>query len=226
MRDMDSKEPFWGLHAVAMEVAAQKRQAPDDSLMSVIVNDPTLNLDDMAISQFFLVFAMAGHETTRSTASHFFYLMNKHPDQYRILLEDFDARIDNAIDEVLRYTSTTTNFRRTATADTVIGGQPVRKGDKIYLSYAAANRDPGVFDDPHRFDILRANARRHLAFGAGPHICIGARLAKMQLRILIKEIVTRFSDITPQGNPEWMRSIWFNAIIRMPVTFRSEPKVA
>jgi cytochrome P450 len=95
----------------------------------------------------------------------------------------------------------------------------VKKGDKIYLSYAAANRDPAVFDDPHRFDITRSNARRHLAFGVGPHICGGARLAKIQSRALIKQIVQRLPDIKPVGEPEWLRSIWFNAIIQMPVKF-------
>lgn len=218
-RGNHSLDPLIGLHAVAMEVAEQKRRNPDDGLMSAMVNDTSLALGDMAISQFFLVFAMAGHETTRSTAAHFFHLMHRHPGQLALLMEDFDGRIDNAIDEVLRYTSTTTNFRRTATADTEIGGVPVKRGDKIYLSYAAANRDPAVFEDPHRFDILRSNARRHLAFGAGPHICIGARLAKLQLQILIREVLTRLPDLALDGEPEWMRSIWFNAIIRMPVRF-------
>lgn len=218
-RGSHSMDPLLGLSAIALELAAEKRKNPDDGLMSAMVNDTTLNLDDMAICQFFMVFAMAGHETTRSTAAHFFQLMHQNPDQYQILMEDFDGRIDNAIDEVLRYTSTTTNFRRTATADTEIGGFPVKKGDKIYLSYAAANRDPTVFENPHRFDILRHNANRHLAFGAGSHICIGARLAKLQLRILIREIVTRLPDLRLIGEPEWLRSIWFNAIIRMPVRF-------
>ena len=113
-----------------------------------------------------------------------------------------------------------------ATADTVIGGQPIAKGDKIYLSYAAANRDPAIFDEPHRFDILRPNARRHLAFGAGPHFCIGARLARLQLRILIKEIVTRMPDLTLDGEPEWLRSLWFNAIIRMSVSFGQHSNAA
>jgi cytochrome P450 len=218
-RSSHSLDPLIGLNAIAMELAEEKRRNPDDGLMSAMVNDATLNLSDMAISEFFLVFAMAGHETTRSTAAHFINLMHHHPDQYELLREDFEGRIDNAIDEVLRYTSTTTNFRRTATADTEIGGHPVKAGDKILLSYAAANRDPTVFDDPHRFDILRPNAKRHLAFGVGPHICIGARLAKMQLRALIREVVTRLPDIRLSSEPEWLRSIWFNAIIRMPVTF-------
>ena len=87
------------------------------------------------------------------------------------------------------------------------------------MSYAAANRDPTVFEDPHRFDITRANAKRHLAFGAGPHICVGARLARMQLRALLAQIVARIPDMHPVGKPEWLRSVWFNAIIRLPVEF-------
>jgi cytochrome P450 len=214
-----SLSPMIGLFGVAQELAEEKRRNPDGLLMSAMVNDTTLNLTPMQINQFVLVFAMAGHETTRSTAAHFINLMHRHPEQYALLRRDFDAHIDTAIDEVLRYTSTTTNFTRIAMTDTEIGGQVVKKGDKIYLSYAAANRDPAVFDDPHRFDITRSNARRHLAFGAGPHICVGARLAKMQLRALLKQIVQRLPDIKPVGEPEWLRSIWFNAIIKMPVKF-------
>ncbi|MCW1384904.1 cytochrome P450 [Novosphingobium sp. KCTC 2891] len=221
-RSTHSLDPTIGLFGIAQELAAEKRRNPDGRLLSAMVNDTTLNLDPMAINQFFLVFAMAGHETTRSTAVHFINLMNRFPDQYALLRSDFDAHIDNAIDEVLRYTSTTTNFTRTALADTEIGGHPVRKGDKIYMSYAAANRDPAMFQDPHRFDITRENAKRHLAFGAGPHICVGARLAKMQLRALLAQIVSRIPDIHPVGEPEWLRSVWFNAIIRMPVEFTPE----
>ena len=218
-RTEHSLDPMIGLFALAQELAEEKRRNPDDRLLSAMVNDTTLNLDPMQINQFVLVFAMAGHETTRSTAAHFIHLMLKHPDQYALLRSDFDGHIENAIDEVLRYTSTTTNFTRTAMEDTEIGGYPVKKGDNIYLSFAAANRDPAVFEDPHRFDITRANAKRHLAFGTGPHVCIGARLAKMQLRALLKEVVTQMPDIRLAGEPEWLRSVWFNAIIRMPVTF-------
>ncbi len=227
MADVESRtsismDPMIGLFGLAQQMAEEKRRNPDGRLLSAMVNDTTLNLDPMMINQFVLVFAMAGHETTRSTAAHFIHLMSRHPDQYALLRSEFDAHIHNALDEVLRFTSTTTNFIRHAVADTEIGGQKVRQGDKIYLSYAAANRDPVVFADPHRFDITRTNAKRHLAFGAGPHICVGARLAKMQLRALLKQIVTRIPDIHPVDEPEWLRSVWFNAIIRMPVAFTSE----
>ena len=124
-------------------------------------------------------------------------------------------------EEVLRYTSTTTHFRRTTTADTEIGGVKVEKGAKIYMSYGSANRDPEVFENPHTLDILRKNARKHLAFGTGPHVCTGARLARLQLKALLRQVVTRIPDITVK-EAAWLPSIWFNAIIHMPVEFTQE----
>jgi len=221
-RAQHTLDPTFQLFAMAEEISEQKRRRPDGSLMSILVQDKTLGLSQMNINMIFIVFAIAGHETTRSTAAHFMYLMNEHPEQYRLLRSDVDKYLENAIEEVLRYTSTTTNFRRTATIDTEIGGQPVKKGDKIYLSYAAANRDPAMFEAPHVFDITRTNARKHLAFGTGPHVCIGARLARMQLHALLKQIVTRIPDFQVSDEPAWLRSIWFNAVTRLPITFTPE----
>jgi cholest-4-en-3-one 26-monooxygenase len=218
-RGHQTLDPTMQLFTLAEEVSEQKRRKPDGSLMSVLVHDETAGLTQMNINMLFIVFAMAGHETTRSTAAHFMYLMSAHPEQYRLLLSDVDRYLENAIEEVLRHTSTTTNFRRTATIDTEIGGHPVKRGDKIYLSYAAANRDPAIFDHPHVFDITRDNARKHLAFGTGPHVCIGARLARIQLHALLKQILTRNPEFRIDGEPEWLRSIWFNAITRLPVEF-------
>lgn len=218
-RSEQAENPMFALFAISEELSDVKRKTPDDKLLSAMVNDTTLGLEQMNINTFFMVFAMAGHETTRSTAAHFFYQMEKNPDQYQLLLSDVDAHLENAIEETLRYTNTTTNFRRTATEDTEIGGYPVKKGDKVLLSYAAANRDPSVFENPHAFDITRVNAKKHLAFGTGPHVCLGSRLARMQLHALLKEIVTRVPDIRMAGEPEWMRSIWFNAITKMPMEY-------
>ena len=212
-------DPTMELFAISEQVCAQKRQHPDASLLSTLVHDKSGNLDQMNINMLFLVFAIAGHETTRSTAAHFMYLMKSYPEQYQLLLSDIDKHLENAIEEVLRYTSTTTNFARTATVDTEIGGQHVKKGDKIYLSYAAANRDPAVFDEPRVFDITRSNARKHLAFGTGPHVCIGARLARMELNALLRQVVTRIPDFQIASEPQWLRSIWFNAITQLPITF-------
>jgi cytochrome P450 len=208
-------DPMLQLNEISETVSEQKRLTPDGSLMSMLVHDRSLGLNQLNINMLFQLFAIAGHETTRSTAAHFIYLMSTHPDQYRLLLSDVDKHLENAIEEVLRFTSTTTNFRRTATIDTEIGGRPVSKGDKIYLSYAAAN----VFANPHVFDITRANALKHLAFGTGPRVCIGARLARLELRALLKQIVTRIPDFRISGEPKWLRSIWFNAITHLPLEF-------
>ena len=223
-RSQHTLDPTMQLFAISEELCEQKRRQPDEGLLSTLVHDTTLGLSQLQINMIFLVFSIAGHETTRSTAAHFMHLMATHPQQYERLLGDIDKHLENAIEEVLRYSSTTTNFRRTATVDTEIGGHPVKKGDKIYMSYAAANRDPTVFENPHVFDITRANARRHLAFGTGPHVCIGARLARMELHALLKQILTRMPDFRLDGEPEWLRSIWFNAIVGMPIAFTPEPE--
>ena len=210
--------------ALSAQLSEQKRANPDNSLLSAYIHGEVdgEQLDTMQINMFFVVMAIAGHETTRATGAHFIRLMNEHPDQYELLKSDPDRYLPNAIDEVLRYSPPVIKFRRTALADTELGGQSIAKGDKIYLSYPAANRDPAMFEDPERFDITRENAKRHLSFGIGPHICLGARLAHMQLFHLLKQIVTRIPDIRPAGDFEMLRGIWFNGIINMPVTFTPE----
>ena len=220
----ESNSAFYGLFAIARELAAEKRADPDGSMLSRLVHGEVDGgkLDDLIIQRFFVTLSIAGHETTRGTAAHFVRLMHEHPDQYELLRSDVDRHLPNAIEEVLRHSPPVVKFRRTVMEDTEIGDQKVAKGDKIYLSYPAANRDPEVFADPHRFDITRENASRHLAFGTGPHFCLGARLARYQLRALLKEIVTRIPDIRPAGGMEMLKSIWFNAIVRMPVAFTAE----
>ena len=219
-------DPQMRLFAIAEEISEMKRREPDDGLMTALVQHPQIGNEQLSINVLFSTFAVAGHETTRSTAAHFIQLMSEFPDQYALLKSDLDAHLGNAIEEVLRYTAATTNFRRTATCDTMIGGQSVKRGDKIYLSFSAANRDPAVFEDPDKFDITRSNARRHLAFGIGPHVCIGARLARLQLHALLKELIIRLPDIRVSAEPEWLRSIWFNAITKLSVVFTPEVRRA
>ncbi|MGI9326310.1 MAG: cytochrome P450 [Pseudomonadales bacterium] len=209
------------LLAMGAEIANQKREQPDDSMFSRLIHGEVEGekLDEMTINMFFVTLAIAGHETTRSTAVHFIRLMNEFPDQFEILMSDLEAHLPNAIEEVLRYSPPVVKFRRTATQNTEINGYPIKKGDKIYLSYPAANRDPEVFPNPHKFDIQRANASKHLAFGTGPHVCLGARLARYQLKALLTEIYTRIPDIRIDGEKEMLKSIWFNAVMKMPVRF-------
>lgn len=209
------------LMAIAAELTQQKLEQPDNSMLSRLIHGEVegQKLDQLSINMFFVTLSIAGHETTRSTATHFVRLMNEHPDQYELLQSDVEKYLPNAIEEVLRFSPPVIKFRRTATQDTDIGGHPIKKGDKIYLSYPAANRDPEVFDDPNKFDITRENANKHLSFGTGPHVCLGARLARYQLQALLREIVVQLPDLKPTGENEMLQSIWFNAIIKMPVTY-------
>ena len=212
------------LFAYSMQIAADKRSSPDDSMMSRLVNGDVEGerLTDEQINAFFVTMAIAGHETTRSTASHLLSLLSQHPDQRAILLADLDGLLANAIEEALRFCPPVIQFKRTAMRDLELSGQRIKKGDKIYLSYPAANRDPDVFQTPHTFDVTRSNAKDHLSFGTGPHVCIAARLARRQLHSLFSELLTRLPDICASGDPIRLRSIWHDAIINLPVTYEAE----
>ncbi|MEG9862409.1 MAG: cytochrome P450 [Parvularculales bacterium] len=228
LADIENRKPEHnpneGLFELAMKVCAEKQDTPDETIMSRLLHGEVdgEKLNTLQVQMFFVTMSIAGHETTRSTLGHFLRLMHEHPDQRAILMEDLKGRLPNAIHEVLRHSPPVIKFRRTATQDTRIGDTDVKQGDKIYLSYPAANRDPAVFDDPDRFDILRPNADQHLSFGTGPHVCVGARLALMQLQSMLHCLLTRLPDIKPVGEMRYMRSIWFNAIIDMPVRFTAE----
>ncbi|TFU05493.1 cytochrome P450 [Polymorphobacter arshaanensis] len=224
--DTDHGQSVMQLMEYALRLAAEKAANPDGTMMSNIVNGE-VDGDKLApeeVAMFFVLLSIAGHETTRTTAVHFIRLMTEYPDQYALLRSDPERYLPNAIDEVLRFSPPVIKFRRTATQDTMIGERAVKAGDKIYLSYAAANRDPGMFEDPDRFDITRANASKHLSFGIGPHICLGARLASMQLKHLLMEVITRIPDFRIVGEPTYLRSLWFSAILNMPIEFTPERK--
>ncbi len=222
--DNDHNQVVMQLMQYAANLAVEKSANPDDSMMSKIVNGEVDGdrLSPEEVAMFFVLLSIAGHETTRSTAVHFIRLMMEHPEQYALLRSDPDKYLPNAIDEVLRFSPPVIKFRRTATRDTMIGEQPIKAGDKIYLSYPAANRDPEMFPDPDRFDITRENASQHLAFGVGPHRCLGARLASLQLKHLMRQVVTRIPDFRLAGEPQFLRSIWFSAIMKMPLEFTPE----
>ena len=179
------------------------------------VDGRTLTLDE--ICQFFITLSIAGHETTRNSTAHFVRLMDEHPDQKALLLEDIEGRMPNAIEEVLRFSPPVMQFCRTATEDVEMRGVTIPKDDKVYLSYLSANRDEDIFEDPDRFDILRSNADAHLAFGTGPHFCMGAALARTQMRLVLTELYTQLPDIALSGEPTPMNSVWFNGITAMPV---------
>lgn len=209
------------LAGFALELAQKKRLEPDDSLVSRYANGEVEGekLSDAEIAMFFTTLSIAGHETTRNTSNHLMRLLSENPDQKELLLEDLEGRLPNAIEEALRHSPPVMQFRRTVARDVEMRGQQMKAGDKVYLSYVSGNRDEEVFEKPERFDILRPNAKDHLAFGIGNHYCMGTRLARMQLQILFTEILTRLPDIRVTGRPERLRSLWFNAIQHMEVAY-------
>jgi len=225
---IDALQTSMELYAYCQSLVDQKRENPDGSMLSHYANKEIdgERLTDFEINMFFLTLSIAGHETTRNTTAHVIRLLSEHPDQRALLLEDLHGRLPNAIEETLRHSPPVVQFRRTATKDLEVRGAQIKEGDKVYLSYASANRDEEIFDDPDRFDILRPNADKHLSFGAGPHFCLGNTLARLQLRTILEELLTARPNVHVSGDITKLRSIWFNAMTEMPVRFDEPAGVA
>jgi cytochrome P450 len=177
----------------------------------------------MEISSFFLLLLAAGNDTTRNTTSVALHTLTNHADQRALLRGDLDRHLPPAIEEILRWASPVLTMRRTATRDVSIAGADIREGDKVVLFYPAANFDEKVFADPTTFDITR-NPNPHIAFGGGgPHYCLGSQLARMQLRSIITELLTRVPDLEV-GEPEYELSTLIRSVKRMPCTFTPTTK--
>jgi cytochrome P450 len=148
--------------------------------------------------------------------------MFEHPEQFELLKSDVDRYLPDAIEEALRFAPPVVCFRRTAMEDTEIRGVRIAKGDKVYMSYPSANRDEDVFGPTSmRFDITRQN-NDHIAFGIGEHYCLGANFARMQLRCILREVLTRLPDMQPAGRVGYQRSNFIAGIKRMPVKYTPE----
>jgi cytochrome P450 len=159
---------------------------------------------------------IAGNETTRHTISHGMLALMERPDQLE-LLRDEPERITTATEEILRWATPVFHFRRTATRDTELHGQPIRTGDKVVTWYISANHDPEVFPEPRSFDVTRT-PNDHVTFGpGGPHFCLGAHLARLETRILFQELIPRLDTIELIGPVERIRSNFVNGVKRMPV---------
>lgn len=209
------------LHRLVARLGRARLREPADDLISSLVN---ANVDGERLSvkelgSFFDLLLVAGNETTRNALAHGLKLLTDHPDQRALLLADFDARIGGAIEEIVRYVSPIIQFRRTLTEDFELNGNAFKQGDKVVLFYPAANRDPSVFKDPDVFDITR-DSRQHVGFGGpGPHMCLGANLARMELKIMFRELLSRLPDIRTVGEPELLLSNFDNGVLRQPFTF-------
>jgi cholest-4-en-3-one 26-monooxygenase len=188
------------LYAYVNDLARQRRADPRDDIVTVLVNAEIEgdSLSEVEFDMFMLLLTLAGNETTRNSTSWGMWALIEHPEQYARLREQPDL-IDSAVEEILRWASPVLHFRRTATADTELHGQRIAEGDKVVMWHISANRDERVFTEPFRFDITRS-PNNHVAFGGGgPHHCLGAYLARMQLRLMIGEIVARIPDMDLAG---------------------------
>ncbi len=214
-------EGLVGMLMLGLELMEERRAHPKDDLMTALVNAEVdgRRLTEDEIGAFFVLLSVAGNDTTRNSISLTTRALQQFPDQKALLLEDFDGRIDTAVEEFVRWATPVMTFRRTATRDTVLGGAQIREGDWIAMIYSSANRDERVFADPHTFDVLR-DPNPHVGFGGGgPHFCMGNFVAKMQLRALFDELLHRAPNLE-LGEPEYLVGNFVRAVKRMPYTLR------
>jgi cholest-4-en-3-one 26-monooxygenase len=207
------------MYLYANALAEQRQREPRDDLVTTLlqgeVDGAALTVGEFDV--FFLLLAVAGNETTRNAITHGMQAFFDHPDQWEVFRRERPAA---AADEIIRWASPVMTFQRTATADVVLAGQPIRAGERVAMFYAAANRDADLIDEPDRFDVRR-QTDEHLAFGGGgPHFCLGANLARAEVRIMFETIAERMPSIAPAGPPRRLRSMFVNGIKELPVRYR------
>jgi cytochrome P450 len=219
----DAKVASMEMYMYANQLAVERKQNPRDDLVSVLMEAEVdgEKLSEAEFDAFFLLLAVAGNETTRNLISGGMLALIEHPEERARLLED-SSLLPTAVEEMLRYVSPVMQFRRTVTRDTELQGQKIREGDKVVIYYISANRDEEVFPDPDRFDIGRT-ANDHLAFGLGHHFCLGADLARLEIRVMFAQLLRCLPDLELAGPVERLRSNFINGIKRMPVRFTPLP---
>jgi cytochrome P450 len=211
---------LWTLTEFATELARHREQHPGEDLMTALVQAEIdgERLTHAEIAAFLVLLSVAGNDTSRHTTSHGLRALTLNPDQRALLLEDVEARLPDAVEEFVRWASPVMTFRRTTTREVELHGQHLEAGEKVVLFYHSANRDELAFPEPWRLDVTR-NPNRHLGFGGGgPHYCMGASLARMQLKAIFGEMLRVMPDIEA-GEPELLRSAFIHGIKRMPCSF-------
>lgn len=208
------------LHQVAGQLAADRRENPGDDLFSALVNADVDGdrLSDADVSAFFVLLAVAGNDTTRQTTSHALKALTDFPAERAWLTAAFDDRIGTAVEEFIRWATPVMTFRRTAATDFELAGQNILAGDKVVMFYSSGNWDEQTFDEPGRLDLSRS-PNPHLGFGGGGvHFCLGAHVARAQLRAITGELLRQIPDIQA-GEPAYVAGNFIHAISSMPCTF-------
>lgn len=211
-------------HGYIDDLIARKRREGGDDLAAALVEarvdgEP---LTDQQLHGYLGLLISAGNETTRNASTRGVLALVEQPDQMALLVGEPGRHVETAVEEILRWTSPVIQFARTATEDVELHGTTIRAGETVGIWYPSANRDEAMFDEPYRFDITR-DPNYHLAFGHGPHFCLGANLARWELRALFGELSTRpwLTDLVVTGEPEWMVDLHVGAIQHQPVALRS-----
>jgi cytochrome P450 len=202
-------------------VADKKRNTPGDDLATILVNAEVDGdrLTDEEFQWFFLLLVNAGGDTTRNLLAAGLQLLFDHPDQRAKLMSNVDGHLATAIEEMLRFSSPVSHFKRTVMEDTTIRGQHIKAGERVVMFYGSANRDEDVFTNPNTFDITR-DPNPHVAFGAGgPHLCLGMHVARVELAVMFKELLARMPLVQPDGTIERMHSSFIAGIHSMPVKY-------
>jgi cytochrome P450 len=202
------------------ELTTDRQAHPTDDLATLIANGtiddaPMPDLEKMG---YYVIIATAGHDTTAAAMAGGLRALAEHPDQLQLLRREPD-RLPNAVDEMIRWTAPVRHFMRTAQLDTEVAGVEIAKGDWLYLSYLAGNLDPEVFEDPLRFDVTRPNADKHIAFGYGIHFCLGAQLARMELRSLFGQLVPRLESLELSGEPQTAKTTFVGGHKTVPIRY-------
>jgi len=207
-------------------IAEDRIANPRNDVISKLVTSDEENLTPQELAKFFILLIGAGNETTRNALTHGLLILSAHPEQRDRLLADYDELAPTAVEEILRHSSPVIHMRRTVTRDGVTltdaQGQVTHTfnaGEKVVVWYPAANRDPAVFDEPEIFDIAR-KPNNHIAFGGpGPHFCLGAHLARLELNVALKMLYAHYPDITAAGEPVMLRSNFVNGIKHLKATY-------
>lgn len=202
----------------------ERRARPTEDLASYIANGKIDGnyLPFKELISYYIIVATAGHETTRTAMSGGLLALLQNPDQLQLLRSKPDALMKLAVEEMIRWSTPVTQFCRTASRDTELRGKSIRAGDNLGLFYASANRDEEIFDEPTKFKVDR-QPNRHLAFGMGPHMCLGNILARMEMRIFYSQFLPRIESIELAGEPSFLRASFVHGAKHLPIRFKLRP---